>query len=142
MKKLTLLFTVLTSLSLTAAPGPDLKSFTCKAFDGSHEIQGNLKESCDDVRYSVWNPTGCFTIEVVAYGNFQYKKEFIRDFKGRETQQGFYTFYDWDNEGWVLDGFIMKLEPNAEGTQEYRLDTRGNSRDQMEVVSRGMCEVF
>lgn len=142
MKNLFLIIAFTFSLSLRAGPGPNLKGFSCLSFNGDYNIQGRLKESCDDERYATWNPTGCFSIQVVAFGSFQYKKEFIRDFKNRETRQGFYTFYDWDEERWVLDGFIMKLEPNADGQQEFRLDTRGNSRDQMTVVTRGMCEVF
>lgn len=125
-----------------AAPGPDLKSFSCESFNGDTKVEGTLSESCQDARYTQWNPTGCFEIEVFTQGTSVYKKEFIRDFKARETQQGFYTFYDWDQENWVLDGLIIRLQSSADGTQEYRLDTRGNSRDQMIVASRGSCTVL
>lgn len=140
-KSVWMMVSFLFSFSVLAAPGPDFERYDCVAWDGEIRIEA-VKETCQDERYQTWNPNGCYQIKVFEQGTLLYQKEFLRDFTHRETQQGFYSLYDYDEDTWIQNGMIIRLEPDTDKSNQYRLDKRGNSRTQMEILSRGQCRLY
>lgn len=129
------------AFSTNAAPGPNLDRFQCESFSGYHRVEGVFKEECLDQRYKKWNARGCLTISVIKNNRLVLKQEFLRDFTARETQQGFYAFYDYDAQTWILNSMIIRLKASSDDLHEFRLDERGSSRDQMIVAARGYCSL-
>ena len=136
MKILGSILILLFSSQLLAGPGKDFKVMSCTSFDGTHEISMQ-KQACQDPRYQAWNPNGCYQFTVVDNGQTIYDREILRDHSFRETQQGYYTLYSYDQESWVEVGIIVELS----GQNRFRLTERGDSREVMVLRRKGFCEL-
>ncbi len=127
-------------LSAHASPAPDFSSLNCEAFDQSMRVTAELQD-CQDTRYQKWNRRGCYRVTATQGSTVLLDKEMLRDFIRKESQQGFYALYSYDNDTWILNGMIIRLTENKGGGHEFRLDQRGQRKEQMLVMARGLCDI-
>ena len=127
-------------LSAHASPAPDFTSLHCEAFDRSMVVTAEAQD-CQDSRYLKWNRKGCYRVKASQGQTLILDKEMLRDFVSKESHQGFYALYSYDNDTWILNGMIIRLTENKGGGHEFRLDQRGQRKEHMLVLARGLCEI-
>ena len=135
MKTLKLILISIFSLTIFAAEGPDFSSFSCKSWGGI-KVEGALQE-CQDARYPDWSDGGCFHMVVTKGSEVLHDVEVLRDVTWRETQQGYYTLYNYDSEEWIPVGITISLGSE----HRFTLSKRGATREQMVLVAKGPCQL-
>jgi hypothetical protein len=113
----------------------------CTSFDKTITITID-KVDCQDERYQLWQKNGCYNLITEIQGK-PIEIEMVRNLMfHHEKHQGFYSMYTYDENEWILEGFIVEFE--ATDDRQYprmRFDYRDHSKQKFKSVY-GECKVL
>ncbi|MBT3235827.1 MAG: hypothetical protein HN353_07740 [Bdellovibrionales bacterium] len=138
-KSLLAITLIFTSFSLIAGAGPFFKNATCQADKINLTIDLTHQE-CSSSQYAQWNPQGCYHAKIVENGAIFFESEILRDFVYQEERHGRYGLYRYDDKEWIELGLLIRLTGDNSG-HDFRLDVRGDGREQMVVKAVGKCSL-
>lgn len=98
--------------------------------------------SCQDSRYQIWEKNGCYLLETEINGQRR-QIEMVRNLRFElEEQQGFYSMYTYDQNEWILEGFIVEFEADGDHPHpRMRFDYRDRHPQKFTSIF-GYCQVL